>query len=110
MIPFGTTHTITRKVVSGGYTNGVYVVSGTASTSGTGNVQPVKSAELENLPENQRTKKVIRIYTEMVFIAGNTVEYDSDDYQVFQVDNYYTQPFLGHFVVYASRENYEGQS
>ena len=110
MIPFGTIHTIIRKVVSGAYANGIYVVSGTTSTPGTGNVQPVKGKELENLPENQRTKKVIRIYTEMVFVPGNTVEYDSDNYQVFQVDNYYTQPFLGHFVVYASRENYEGQS
>ena len=109
MIPFATM-TIIRKVASGAYgADGNYAVSATVETSGLGNVQPVKGRELENLPENQRNKKVVRIYTEMVFVPGQFVEYDSIDYQVFQVDNYYSQPFLGHFVVYASRGNYEGQ-
>ena len=61
---FGTTYSITRYNAGGSYVNGSWVDAGTSSLSTKMSLQPITGAERLELEEGQRTKRILKGYSE----------------------------------------------
>lgn len=70
--------TITRKT-GGSYVNGVWTPAADATSSARASVQPLIGAELQRLPEGQRTGEVYKLYTAtQLYAASETLARDAD--------------------------------
>lgn len=93
---FGTTYTL-RRYEAGEYVKGRWVAGGTyTETSIIASIQPVTGKERELLPEGERTKEVIRIYTkyglrqaiEQQNVKGDQISYKGRVYEVRMVETW----------------------
>ena len=100
---FGETITI-RHYSAGVYTNGVYVPGGIASSVITqASVQPVTGEDLQQLPELERTKEVLKIYTAAeVYLADQRTGAPSDLLEIRGkvYKAYHVEPWNYDFVFY----------
>lgn len=97
------TISVTRRA-AGSYEDGVWVDGETEEISLSAIVQPMRSRELLNFPEAQRTRQAIKIYCDTELqtadedagTRADLVAYGGRSYEVHQVDQY-TELGLGHF-------------
>ena len=82
---------ITRRA-AGTFTNGLYVAGTTSTVYAQANIQPASIRDLETLPEGQRNKETIAIYSKVELypavensIQGDLVTHSSKTYEVKQV-------------------------
>jgi len=97
---------------AGAYTKGVYTKGTSLDFPARGNVQPVKPVEMLSLPEAQRTRETIKIFstTELRPVeqtnskSADRVTYNNEVYEVISVKNW---GFSGipHYVSLAQRIN-----
>ncbi|MCP4481414.1 MAG: hypothetical protein GY817_01110 [bacterium] len=86
-----------RHSSDGGYDgNGRYVKGSFSETNIEGSIQPMKERELLNLPEAQRTRGTIKIYTDVELkvvdtennLQADRIEYNNFFYEVQEVNDY----------------------
>jgi hypothetical protein len=91
---FGAAYTVRRRN-PGSYVDGDWVPSGTYTDyEMIASIQPINGRELEILPEGQRTKEAVRIYTkfglqqavEQQNVKGDLVSYRGRQYEVHKVE------------------------
>lgn len=98
-IELTSTSRVTLQVIrasQGHYIKGCYIEEPGSSFLILANIQPLNPDELENFPEAQRTKEMIKLYTpatlltaeESVLRKADTVLYNDKQYQVQQVYRY----------------------
>jgi hypothetical protein len=105
---------LTRYITGGDWQNGIFVGGTTAECTVQCNVQPATFQQLMNLPEAQRTKAVIAIYTEeqlkTVDIANKAsadrVEYSNKTYEVQSVKPWNGHTELSHYEVLATETDH----
>lgn len=93
------TLTVTRTA-SGSYVGGDFTPGTTSTLTLTANVQPIKGLELLNFPEGQRTRGILRVYTDVALQtadeatgqAADTFTYNGHTWQVQQVQDYSNSP------------------
>jgi len=88
------TITVTRKAV-GSYVNGRWVDGTAADHSVSGNVQPLSGRELQQLPEGDRERQPLKIYTAFALANGDVVTRgDGIEYEVQAVEDWtkFNQP------------------
>lgn len=96
---------------AGAYVNGAFVPGATTTLVVLGSVQPLNGRELENLPEGQRVKESIKIYTatelktvdEVNQIKADVVIDGGKRYEVQTVDRH-SMSLGSHFKVTAFKE------
>ena len=91
--------TVHRKATGGTYVNGVFTAGAETNTSTDAVVQPSSPREVEQLPEGERVRESITVYTGSALIAssvdnanrGDEVSWDGRRYQVRVVEDWTAQ-------------------
>jgi hypothetical protein len=86
--------TVTRSA-QGSYVSGRFVPGAPTVTTAAGNVQPLSGKELLLLPEGERQRQVVKIYTGFALESGDIVtRADGIQYDVQAVENWtaFAQP------------------
>ena len=113
---FALTHstpiTVLRKVIKGEWINGKWVEAESSEVIIEANVQPVQFKELMMMPESERTKEWIKIYSVSELRTANEREngWDADEviwdgytYRVMK-SRHYVMGVLDHYHAMAARE------
>jgi len=103
-LAFSQTYKVIRNNVGGTWSNGLYTKGATTEISIEGSVQPVNGEDLLNLPEAQRSKGVLKIFTDVKLYTVSTknnfmadiLEYKGDKYEVQEVKDY-SDYFFSHY-------------
>jgi hypothetical protein len=103
---FGTTYTVRRRD-PGSYVNGHWQPAGTWTEFDiVASIQPLRGKEMELLPEGERSKEMVRIYTksglrqtiEQQDVKGDLVSYKGRQYEVKSVEEWeFSWDGLAHF-------------
>lgn len=105
-IAFSQEYKVIRNNSSGSYVNGKYVEGTTEEFYIQGSAQPVTGEELLNLPEAQRKRGVIKLYTQTKLNVVDTnnkrqcdlLEYRDENYEVHEVKDY-SDYFFTHYKI-----------
>lgn len=102
---FGTTYTVKRRN-AGSYVGGHWQPAGTTEFEIIASIQPLRGKEMELLPEGERSKERVRIYTksglqqtiEKLAIKGDLVSYKGREYEVKSIEEWeFSRDGLAHF-------------
>jgi hypothetical protein len=101
-----------ERFTAGSYTKGVYAKGQSTTCDLDVNVQPVKPSEMLSLPEGQRTKETIKIFSDEALRsveqvgseAADRITYNDKVYEVFSTKNWQFSR-IAHWMSLAQRVN-----
>ena len=105
--------TLSRPNASGSYVDGLWEDSARSTSTIRGSFQPIRGNELVNLPEAQRTRELVKIYTEAELRTEDTTAktvadiliYNGIEYEVIQVSIWPSVTGIPHYKVFAARKD-----
>jgi hypothetical protein len=104
-----------KRRSAGAYTNGEWVEGTENSWTIDVNVQPATPQQLLNLPEAQRTKSAIEVFTEELLktadvsdkTSADRIEYNGRTYEVHKVTDWSAHTHLAHYEILAVEIDYK---
>jgi len=99
------TYTVTRPLAAATYVKGRLVKAATEEIEIQATIQPLNSKEVLLLPEGQRTKETIKIYSATELNPGSnktkkngdTIAYDGNGYEIISVADWSKMNGIKHF-------------
>ena len=90
------TYNVQRKA-EGSYTNGVFNEGASSIFTVKGNCQPVSGDDILQIPEGDRKRQLLKIYTEDELMVNDIVTVDGKEFEAHPVENWARQERLNHY-------------